>query len=263
MQHSIFLKVFIGAALGAALSLPAHAAREADLNVDLQGAAQVNINDSAQFSVVTRNEGNRRANSVELDVVIPTSMTLTAYPGECSPTPSGLLCSLGNLRKNRSHTVSFNLTAPAQPGVATLVASANTRSRESDLADNSATHVVTVVDPTPPPPPPPASFPITSQTDLQLHMCVSTSAPLVWADCTPGSLLSHMITLNTDNSVNPGVWGTWSQVASDQIVMNFFSTLDNSAMSTMSGVAVSSTCFEGTTQYHQGVGHGAWQGCKP
>ena len=265
MKYSKPLKLVVSSAVGLLLAGNLHAAREADLNVSLQGAAQMDINTSAQYSVTTRNEGTRRANSVVLDIVVPQSLNISAYSNECALSASGLQCSLGNLRKGRSHTVSFNVDAGAQPGVANLVASGNTSTRESDLADNSATHVLTVIDPTPPPPPPPAAFPIVSDTDLFLEMCTSLSGAIVWADCTPGSLLTHTATLKTDNSIvtyDPGVWGTWQQVSSDQIEMNFFSTLDNSAMSTMTGSAVSSSCFEGTTVFHQGSGHGAWRGCQ-
>ena len=266
MSYSRTLKGMAGFALVMSIAAPAAAGRDADLSVSISGAANMDINSSGQFNVVARNDGRRRANNVLLDVIIPGNLSIDSYSNACAASASGLQCSLGRIKPGHSHTVSVNLQAGATEGAATIVASGNTSSRESNFANNSATHVVTIVDPTPPPPPPPASFPINQQTDLYMEMCVSLSAPLVWADCTPGSLLSHTATLNTNNSIetyDPGVWGTWNQVNDTVIEMNFFSTLDNSPMSTMSGTAVSATCFEGTTVYHQNTGYGAWRGCKP
>ena len=64
------------------------------------------------------------------------------------------------------------------------------------------------------------------------------------------------------DTYDPGVWGTWTQTNSSEIEMNFYNTLNNDPMSTMSATAVSSTCFQGETTYHQSPAWGAWQGCE-
>ncbi len=239
------------------------ASRRADLDVAAQGPVQVDVNGSATYSVTTRNIGDRRANDVSLSVTVPVGLTVTNQSNECQTTSGGLHCDLGRLRPGASHTVTLVVDAPAAPGAHAITATGNTSTRESTLGNNSDTLNVQVIDPTPPPP---ANFPITSQTDLFLEMCTSLSGPIEWADCTPGSLLTHTVTLEAGGSTetyDPGVWGNWNQASPSVIEMNFFNMLDNSPMSTMSGSAMSSSCFEGTTVFHQGLGYGAWRGCKP
>ena len=263
MQYSNWSRSLAIAGFGLLMAADADAARRADLDVSAQGPTQVNVSDSATYSATARNVGNRTARGATMTVNVPASLTITNHSSECQASASGLDCDLGKIRAGRSHTVTLVVDAPAAPGAHALSVSANTTTRESSLANNTATLTVQVIDPTPPPP---AAFPITSQTDLFLEMCTSLSGPIVWSDCTPGSLLTHTVTLLPGGSVDtydPGVWGTWTQSNASEIEMNFFNALDNSPMSTMSGTATSSTCFEGTTVFHQGLGDGAWQGCAP
>lgn len=238
------------------------AASRADLTTTIIGPTELEFAETGTYSVITNNAGARNARRTELVISLPADFSIVTASSSCMSSPGELTCDLRRIRGGQSKTVSLQLAAPNAVVTGALAADATTRSREDNDGNNSDVLNISVVDPTPPPPP---TAPVAAPQDLKLDMCVSLSGSISWSDCTPGSLLTQTVTLQPDLSIvtnDPGVYGDWNQsVSATDLTLDFFNQLTNDPMSTMTGVAVSGTCFEGTTVFHQGLGQGAWRGC--
>ncbi|MCP5179975.1 MAG: hypothetical protein H6993_06180 [Pseudomonadales bacterium] len=262
MKYSVvpaLLSTGLALAIGSAHAAPPRA----DLSTDLVGPATAETSTQVQFNVTTRNVGSRRADGSAVDITLPVAFAVAAQSTECDVVGNSLHCDLGSINAGASHTITFNVDLPAQQGAYTLTAAANTSTRESSLNNNTDTLAMQVNEPAPPPPP--ATFPITADTDLGAQVCYGLHSPLVWADCTPSSILEGVLTLQLGGSVDthdPGYYATWSQATSSDIQIEIYQTFDNSHVSTWSGTAVSSDCFEGTTIGHTTTVYGAWRGCR-
>jgi len=96
-----------------------------------------------------------------------------------------------------------------------------------------------------------------------MRQCIGSNS-LDWSQCTPGSIISHQVTLNGDYSVqtnDPGVTGVWSEPDPYHIQLDFYD-LNNASLSTFTGKAQTTQCFSGTTVFHQNTAYsGAWNGC--
>lgn len=257
MTHG--LKATLGCMAMLMATTQAEAGRSADMMVMVQGPATAETSNALQYYVVASNQGNRSARNVTATIELPPSATFVQADNACSLSGTTLDCNLGRIRRNNSHTLSVELIAPPTAGTISLDATVSTSSRDSNNANDSTSFDTVIEEPVVVQPvvdiDPPERF--------VMRQCVGSNS-LTWADCTPGSLLTHEVTLDVNNVVqtnDPGATGTWNEPDAFHIELDFFD-LNNVPMSTFTGKAQTQYCFSGTTVFHQNTAYsGAWYGC--
>ncbi|MEM7217316.1 MAG: hypothetical protein AAF515_03055 [Pseudomonadota bacterium] len=241
------------------LATSAHAARQADLNVGVQAQSEVSTGAAFTSVVQVNNAGTRNARNVVTTVNLPASVLVLTAPANCGLSGSVATCTLNRLRKNHSISYEFELEAPPTAETLNISAMSTTTSREANIGNNSAGVAVAVVEE------PDPEFIISAPVSMTAEACIG-SIPLVWSQCTPGSLIAQALVLNGDNTVttfNPAYEGTWQQTGSSDLTMTFVSVTNQQVAMVMTGQASSATCFQGTATYPQTGYFGAWQACTP
>jgi uncharacterized repeat protein (TIGR01451 family) len=253
------LKATLGCLAMLTVATQAQAGRSADMMVMVQGPATAETSDALQYYVVASNQGSRNAGNVTATIELPASATFVQADNACSLSGTTLNCNLGRIRRNNNYTLSVELIAPSTAGTITLDASVSTTSRDNNPGNDSASLSTVIEEPVVVQPvvdiDPPELF--------VMRQCVGSNS-LQWEDCTPGSLIEHLVILDTNGVVqtnDPGASGTWNEPDPYHIELNFYD-LNNTPMSTFTGKAQTQFCFSGTTVFHQNAAYsGAWYGC--
>ncbi len=233
------------------VSTPAFAA-SADLEVSIPPTAATHVYDAATYTVDVSNVGSRRAKNVSLAVTLPATNTsptvhvmgeLDNVDTRCALVGTELQCNLGNIRKNRTKTISFDLELPEAAAPLSIAATVSA-SADSNPANDSDSYTPTLL-----------NYSTTIQGGEYATVNHCTGQGLVsFFEClvSPGSLSSHTFTFNGNNTLTfddapAGYTGEWEQLSSDSLSMTYF--FQGSPVAEFEGYGSSPGCFEGITTF--------------
>lgn len=243
----------------AALSAAAHAGPpnpRADLQVELNAPATVDVNLPTTYSVTVTNLGGQTSNAINARVTLPLTNTspqvfvlgtVSGLDPRCSVVAKVLNCSLAALRKGWSTTFNYTYTAPVSTKSLQMTARAGSTSIDPVASNDSASVVPTLV------------YPVRaiSSAAATTRLC-SGSNLTSFFECTryPSSISSFVASLNQDQSIGvaePGYSGRWSQNATrTSLKMEFFQDLGYGPVkvSEFNGMAIhGANCFHGLGQH--------------
>lgn len=244
---------------------PGALAGAADVTVDFQAPATVQVYDMARYDLTVSNIGNRNANGVVLQIDLPETATspsvhvmgtLGAMSNRCSQSGNSLVCDLGRLRKNRSASVWFEISLPVSAQPLAFYAEASTSSNDGNPANDSATHTATVTY---------YETPVSGPVDVVNRHCTGQGLQGFF-ECTlfPSSISSHSTTLNADHSITfhnapPGYTGSWSQVLPDRLAFSY--SFNGQLQVAFHGYGVGGSCFEGIALFPTSSYMSAYEVC--
>lgn len=246
------LRPILAAAATLLFATPALAA--ADLDVGIAAPTAVHVYDANAIQIDVANVGNRRAKNVELRVQLPETGTspsawvlgeLDNIDSRCALSGTELVCALGKIRKNRSKTVSFDLTLPEAAKALEITASASTTSSENNLSNNDDAETPALL-----------NYSTTVADGDQGHNrhCTGSTSLTSFFECElyPSSISSHDVEFHGDGTLSflpaqPGYTGEWSQSSSDSLSMTYY--FNNAVVAEFEGYGSSPGCFEGVTTF--------------
>lgn len=226
----------------------------ADLDVDIASPSAIAVYDSNAIEIDIANVGNRRARNVELRVQLPqtgTSPTVWVLgevdniDSRCVLAGTELVCSLGNLRKNRSKTVTFDLTLPEAAKALDVTATVSTPSSENTLSNNDDTQTPVLL-----------NYATTIDDGDVAHNRHCTGSPSLTSffECElyPSSISAHDVEFHGDGTLSfipaqAGYTGEWAQSSSDSLSMTYY--FNNAVVAEFEGYGSSPGCFEGVTTF--------------
>lgn len=144
----ILSMLIVGILLGGRVQSAEAARPKADLSIQISQPSTVVVRSAGTYSVTVDNQGGRHANNVQLVIDLPlTNNSPTQYimgevsnvSSQCQLADNRITCSLGNIRKNKDASVSFDLSLPVSTNILSVTAMANTDSTEDNLQNNSVT----------------------------------------------------------------------------------------------------------------------------
>lgn len=188
----------------------------ADVRVTIPAPAATHVYDPVAYGIQVANIGNKTASAVAVDITLPRTHTspgvhvmgqLSGIDPRCSQSGTHLLCSLGNLARNTSTTVAFQIALPEADEVLSISAVASSSSNENSLANNSAGNTPSLLH---------YDIPLTGGELMTAEHCTGTSLTSYY-ECTlfPSSISSFDFELVVGGTVEidsePDFGGTWSQ----------------------------------------------------
>jgi len=225
----------------------------ADLSVSIAMPTGVYVYQTASYLVTVANVGNQTAANSSVVIQLPvtntypvyTMGTVGTYSSSCTRSGSVLTCALGEIKKNKSTSVSFNFTLPESTNPLVIGATASTTSNETVLSNNVTSGTAALLN---------YSVSFTAPRDLLNEHCTGTNLSSYY-ECTlfPSSISSHETTLNADytisfgGGVGPEYTGIWSQASSDHLAFTYFEY--GVLVAEFEGYGVNSTCWEGMTEF--------------
>lgn len=215
----------------------------------------------ATHQVRVTNVGNQNANGVTLAIDLPETNTspqvfilgeLGAFSPACSRVGNNLSCNLGQIKRNKSVTVFFDI-ALAQSS-APIVLSATAASPNDDTpGNNTANHVANLLNFSVPVAPGPLGLPATNR------LCTGTGLTSFF-ECEqfPGAIQAFSFAFNDDFTLTfppeaGGYTAQWGHPGGDteRMVIHYYDDLGAYA-ATFDGYGVSPDCFEGITTFAGG-----------
>jgi 3D (Asp-Asp-Asp) domain-containing protein len=249
----------IGLCAGIVLLAPAialAAPSTADLRATLTGPATSAVNTPTSYTATLTNAGPTTAKGVTLTVELPLTATspqvyilgtVGGLDPRCVVVSNTIRCALADLRKGRSHAISFAYTAPVSTKALTMKAVGAMTNTDTNTSNNSALFTPVITHPV-------RVIPVGSSTQTTVTNTHCTGTGLTaFFECAlfPSSLSSHTVTFNGDGTITlpePGYTGTWSQPTSSSL---HFEYADGTGkVAEFNGFAVNgSTCFDGMTNF--------------
>jgi uncharacterized repeat protein (TIGR01451 family) len=248
------LALFLGAT-------PALAAPRADLSTSMSAnQAPALVNSVVRYSVAVHNIGNRTASSVTVSVALPATGTspqvyvygqLGAMSPGCTRTGTTLHCALGNMGRQTSRTLFFDLALPVSERTFLLAAVATTPTQEATLANNTSTLQADIDYYS-------TNINVSSQQPnvsmLNQH-CTGTTLT-GWYECSlfPSSIASFSTEFHLDGSLSvpgePDYFGTWEVTTTPVGNELSFELRDSSGLvASFNGWGADASCFEGVTRF--------------
>ncbi len=256
MRTTLLRLAVAGATLisGAGVAL---AAPNADMRVQLQAPASVNISTATTYTVTVKNLGPNTAQNVRFTVEFPltnTSPTVAILgtvsgfnTSKCSVVSHKLSCTVGQLKNNKSATLTYQYTAPVSTKTLTMKAVVTSDTADTVSGNNESSVVPNLVYP---------ARPLTSANMLNSH-CTGTNLTSYF-ECLlfPSSIATHNTTFNIDNTISftePGYTGTWSQnAAKTSLRFEYFEPTGSGStkVAEFNGWAINgANCFDGMTNF--------------
>ncbi len=244
---------------------PALAAPVADLVLTRSAPVGVSVYQTGRYSMTVRNVGNRTADDVSLNIQLPATHTspyvyvmgdLGAFDSRCTRTGTRLQCALGSLGRNKSTSVSFDVSLPYSTAPLVISGEATTTSAEPNRSNNSVSHTAGLL-----------TYPvaITPPTAVTNSHCTGTNLSSYFeCELFPSSISAHDTILNPGGTITfvgvPATYtGSWSQPSPDRLQFQYF---DGGALvATFDGRGVSNDCFEGATLFQGSAYMSMYQVC--
>jgi hypothetical protein len=229
----------------------AHA--RADVVVDIASSTGDLVYDAVAYDVTVTNIGNRNADNVQLTVQLPETATsptvhvlgnLLAFDGRCSQSGTQLLCSLGQIRKNRDAAVWFDLELPWSAAPLEVEASVRTSSREDSTNNNDDLHTAS-----------PSYYDVSiADGDLMLNEHCTGANLTAFFECTvsPSSISAQEAIFHGDGTISfpfapVGYDGVWSQSSPDHLEFTYREY--GVPVVEFVGDGVPGRCFEGLSTF--------------
>lgn len=222
--------------------------------VDLRAtisAPSVAVYQTGTYSVTVKNLGNTISNTNTVSITLPATHTspsvyvmgtVGAMSSACSLSGTTITCNLGQIKANKSKTVTFDLALPqsSAPLTVTAVASA-VGVTDTNAFNNTAPVVPSLSHP---------SISFTGDQDIYNEHCTGTGLTSFF-ECvvSPGSIMGHDTTFHSDGTISfPGYYygilgGSWSQPTPE--TLHFEYTELGTLVMTFDGSAVDAACWEG------------------
>ncbi len=238
----------------------AAAAPGPDLRPTISPPPPTNVYATGRYNVTVANIGNQNAASASLTIELPATNTspqvyvmgtLGARSASCTPSGTRLTCNLGQIRRNRSTTVFFDIALP-QSSAPLLFSATTSTAGDTDPGNDTAGHAATVVYYNV------AGFPGGTATNRH---CTGTGLTAFF-ECTlfPSSISSHtaeFVGTGTSGTITipgyPTYTGTWSLSGANNTHLTFQYFDSGSLAATFEGDGVESTatthCYEGLTTF--------------
>lgn len=227
----------------------------ADLQVQLTAPTSVQISTATTYTATVKNLGPATTNA-SLVIEFPLTNTsptvailgtVTESESACSIASNRITCTLGELRKNKSVSVSYSYTAPVSTKSLQMKAIASSSVNDSITSNNTAT--VT----------PNLAYPVRAITSANVTNSHCTGTNLTsYFECLlfPSSIATHDTTLNADFTISftePGYTGTWSQnAAKTSLTFSYFegSGSGSTKIAEFNGRSINGAdCFDGLTSF--------------
>lgn len=229
-----------------------------DLAASVAGPASGGTGASATYTVTVSNLLNVTASGVAASVSLPAGAVILSFgPGCTSGTaPSTARCSFGVLGGLASASSTVTVMLPFTAGAAAVSARALFAGSDSNPANDLGSLPVTVFSA------PPPSIPVAPPQRFYVTDCFGITS---YAQCTPPPQNRGYFTFDAGGVIPLGartdMSGAWSQPGGPSTVrFQFFREPAHTVISTFEGVAISSTCFDGTVVGSNGV-RGVFRAC--
>jgi hypothetical protein len=211
---------------------------------------------TGRYNVKVSNIGNQTAYSSTVSIQLPETNTspqvyimgtLGARSASCALSGRVLNCTLGNINRNKSVTVWFDISLPQSADPIVFVATAATTSTENTTANNQATRTAVLNY---------YSVPFTGPRTVLNEHCTGTGLA-AWFECTlfPGAVSSHTTTFEADGTIwydygaGPEYLGDWQQPTASELTFQYYDGVGGPLMAEFVGDGTSSTCWEGLTTF--------------
>lgn len=237
--------------LAATVTMPAFAA--ADLLTTIAAPANVHVYETGRYNVTIRNVGNADASNTTLTIQLPLTNTSPqvyvmgttgAMSAGCARVGNVINCTTGQVKRNKSKTIFFDIAMPESIGALDITAVAATTSPETILANNTATRTATLLN---------YDVAFTAPRDTFIQHCTGTNLEAFF-ECTlfQGAIMSHTSTLNADFSVSvpaggAGFTGVWASSGPQHLQFWYYDY--GMLVATFEGFGVDSNCWEGLTTF--------------
>lgn len=188
----------------------------ADVRVTIPAPAATHVYDPIAYGVQVANIGNKTANAVAVDITLPRTHTspsvyvmgqVSGVDPRCSQSGTHLLCNLGNLARNTSTTIAFQIALPEADEVLSISAAGTTSSNENSTTNNAASNTPSLLH---------YDLPLAGGELMTAEHCTGTNLTSYY-ECTlfPSSITSFDFELEPGGTIaidsEPDYTGTWSQ----------------------------------------------------
>ena len=229
-----------------------------DLSAAVAGPSSGGTGSSATYTVTVSNLQNVVVNGVAASVTLPAGAVLLSLGPGCTAgaAPSAVRCSFGVLGGLASASRTLTVLLPFTPGAGVVSARAVFAGTDSNPANDLGSLPVTVFSA------PLPSIPVAPPQRFLVTNCFGISS---YAQCNPPPQNRGVFTLDVGGVIPLGartdMSGAWAQPGGAGTVrLQFFREPAHTVISTFDGVAISSTCFEGTVVGSNGV-TGVFRAC--
>ncbi len=225
----------------------------ADVEVTIAAPSGAYVYDQARYRVRVTNSGDRHARNVSVRIDLPETQTSpTVYVmgivgsrhRRCAQDGTSVVCSFGRVKSGRTKTRWFKIAFPVSAAPLELHADVSTTSPEPNQANNSASHVASLLY---------YDTPVAGPRAAHNRHCTGQGL-IGFYECTlfPTSISSHDITLEADGTISfaaapASFTGTWSQVLPDRLAISYLD--DGVLVAAFHGHGVGGDCFEGLTVF--------------
>ncbi len=238
---------------------PAGAQSTADLRTTISAPAATQVGTAGRYTVAVANTGSSASN-VQLVVELPRTNTsptvhvmgsVANISTGCVRSGTTLACSLGSIARNRTRSVSFDLTLPYSTAPLNVGATASSVTPERTPADNVATRTAQQAFTSPA---------VAEPQAIRNTLCTGTALTSFF-ECTlyPSSQQSHDVTFlpggQIDLSAQGATYGgTWAASGSD---LTFTYTDGGTPVGTFVGKGTTNSCWEGRMTFPGSTTHSA------
>lgn len=240
---------------GALTSSPALAASRPDLVVSISPPSGEHVYETALYNFTVANIGNKNASNVVLTIQLPETNTsptvhvmgtLGTYDSRCTRSAAVLTCALGTILKfTGSTTVGVNIALPYSSAPLVFDASATTTTLpENNLANNSDSEVAN---------PLPYDTEVIPPIYAVNRHCTGTNLTSFFeCELYPSSISSFDSVFETDGTITvvggpPDTYGEWTQVDTDNVLIEYFDT--DGLIGTLNAFGVGGDCYEGPMNF--------------
>ena len=200
-----------------------------------------------------RNIGNKTANNVVLTINLPVTNTsptvyvlgtVGSFDGRCTRAGRVLTCPLGNVARNGSTLVPFNIALPRSSAPIVFTTSVTTTSAENSSTNNGASLTPTITYP---------DLAVAAGSLAINEHCTGTNLTSFFeCELFPSSISEHSTVFQAAGALTfvdapPEYTGTWSQPAANRLVFSYFE--NGTLVAAFSGYSVDTDCFEGITTF--------------
>ena len=254
-----FLLLLTVAALAAlAVAATASAGRSGphgpNLVTTIQAPGGVTVYTSGHWGVTVANTGDRDASGVAITVQLPRTAnsptqylmgTLGAISSGCARSGFAIVCQPRTIKKNRSTTLSFDITLPYSTNPIAFTADAQVTG-EINPADNTATATAALAT---------VAVAFTPTRSVLNTHCTGGPTLSSFVECVPGSTSSFVADLLPGPGPGSGpvsvpaagATGTWTLAGSGLTIV--YTDISGAVQATFVGQGVDVACWEGKTTF--------------
>lgn len=237
----------------AALSLSSAAHAAADLVTTVTAPSATLVDSDGTWTVKVRNTGTLHANNVSLVIELPETNTspgvyilgdLGTSSSACSQVGTTLSCNLGQVKRNKTKSVSFDIAFPWAAVGLQVIADASTSTTETDLTDNDDSAIAEIVYP---------DLVVPAPGTAWVDHCTGTGLTSYFeCELFPSSISSHEQDFLAGGVLSfpaygPAYGGSWLQASDDHLWFEI--TELGTVIAEFEGNAVDDDCFEGLTTF--------------